>query len=434
VCLSLLAVASAAGATTVGQLFTPIDGCAANTIYLQTGVASGTGYTIPYDGVLTSWSYQVGNAAITGLKLKVASPASSGSRTIVGEATAGSQTPGAATSYPTRIPVKANDVIGIFFGGGGNCLTGTGISGDTMDYHTGDLSPGSSDTFSQLTGYKAPVSANLEPDADGDGYGDETQDSCPTDPTTHDACQADLSITKAADKVVAKAGDTITYTIGIKNNSAYNAAASVVVDDALPPNVKFVSAGGAIVCGPGVPGHVSCSMGDMAKGQSKTLTIVVKTGSAGTTGDTATVSSSTPDPNSSNNSASASTLVPLPPLVNLPKQSVTVGSNRIASVTFGCGSTAYLGCAGTLVDKTASKVLARVEAAKKKKILTVGSTTFTIQPGKTVKVRIKISKRALNLRKKTGKLKTIATSKSHDGLGQTVMKSAKVILKAKKKH
>ena len=32
------------------------------------------------------------------------------------------------------------------------------------------------------------LSADIEPDADHDGFGDETQDKCPTDATTHDAC------------------------------------------------------------------------------------------------------------------------------------------------------------------------------------------------------------------------------------------------------
>ena len=33
-----------------------------------------------------------------------------------------------------------------------------------------------------------PVFATVEPDADGDGYGDETQDQCPTQATTQGAC------------------------------------------------------------------------------------------------------------------------------------------------------------------------------------------------------------------------------------------------------
>jgi hypothetical protein len=69
----------------------PIDGCISSSLYVQTGVPSGNGYTIPSDGVIASWSYQVGNAAIIGFKLEVAGPESAGSRTTVGQAAAGAQ-------------------------------------------------------------------------------------------------------------------------------------------------------------------------------------------------------------------------------------------------------------------------------------------------------------------------------------------------------
>jgi hypothetical protein len=36
--------------------------------------------------------------------------------------------------------------------------------------------------------YRVSVSARLEPDLDGDDYGDETQDRCPMDATTHGSC------------------------------------------------------------------------------------------------------------------------------------------------------------------------------------------------------------------------------------------------------
>ena len=137
---------------------------------------------------MTSWSYQLGNAAITGLRLEIADPGSAGSHTIVGQAAAGSQTPGAVNSYPARIPVKAGDIIGIFGGGGGNCLLGTGMGGDAIDYHAGDLSPGASAMFTQLTGNRLPVKATVEADADHDGFGDETQDQCPGVPGPVNGC------------------------------------------------------------------------------------------------------------------------------------------------------------------------------------------------------------------------------------------------------
>ena len=45
---------------------------------------------------------------------------------------------------------------------------------------------GSNETANELL-----VAATIEPDADGDGFGDETQDQCPTQATTQGACDAD---------------------------------------------------------------------------------------------------------------------------------------------------------------------------------------------------------------------------------------------------
>ena len=39
-------------------------------------------------------------------------------------------------------------------------------------------------------GYEVTIQYTIEPDADHDGYGDETQDLCPTDATTHGPCPA----------------------------------------------------------------------------------------------------------------------------------------------------------------------------------------------------------------------------------------------------
>ncbi|HEY7631825.1 MAG TPA: hypothetical protein VH817_14040, partial [Thermoleophilaceae bacterium] len=42
-----------------------------------------------------------------------------------------------------------------------------------------DIAPPTFGSFTPGNGVKLPVTATLEPDADGDGYGDETQDKCP---------------------------------------------------------------------------------------------------------------------------------------------------------------------------------------------------------------------------------------------------------------
>jgi hypothetical protein len=180
-----LPAAPATAATTVGQLFTPVDGCGGPITAIQTGAASGASYTIPSPGVITSWTFQEGSAIVPGLKLKVGRSAGGTSYTIIGESVAGPQTSFAPNTYPARISVKANDQIGIFSGAvvsSGGCASNTGDSGDTYVVVTSDVSPNTTASFLSGFGTKFPVSAVVEPDVDQDGFGDETQDKCPTEP------------------------------------------------------------------------------------------------------------------------------------------------------------------------------------------------------------------------------------------------------------
>ena len=71
------------------------------------------------------------------------------------------------------------------------CAFGTGQPGDIMRYRLDDPPPGTNQPYpSAATGLRADVSASVEPDADRDGFGDETQDGCPTDASTQGACPA----------------------------------------------------------------------------------------------------------------------------------------------------------------------------------------------------------------------------------------------------
>jgi len=46
----------------------------------------------------------------------------------------------------------------------------------------------------QPPGFQLPVVATIEPDADGDGFGDETQDLCPQSAASHAACIAPIAL------------------------------------------------------------------------------------------------------------------------------------------------------------------------------------------------------------------------------------------------
>jgi uncharacterized repeat protein (TIGR01451 family) len=142
---------------------------------------------------------------------------------------------------------------------------------------------------------------------------------------------ADVAIEMVALPVV-KTGTNLTYLIGVVNKGP-NTADLVTVDDALPANTSFVSAGYAIesctmgtngrpICSISSPtlscGSVSgsCSIGALAAWASKNpigavvqITVKVDANAKTIITDTAVVSSANADPNLTNNTATWSTIV-----------------------------------------------------------------------------------------------------------------------------
>ncbi len=125
---------------------------------------------------------------------------------------------------------------------------------------------------------------------------------------------ADLALTLAhsTDNGALVPGQALTYTVTVTNTDASNTAAGVAITDTLPANVTFVSAASSIGSGSSATsagsvsesgGSVTDDLGNLAAGQTATLTIVVMPTQAGALSDSATVTSPTTDPNPANNSA-----------------------------------------------------------------------------------------------------------------------------------
>jgi hypothetical protein len=182
-----LAVAPSAGAATpVGTTFVPDSSCTANKTYVISGPVA---YEVPSDGVITSWSHQTAGMFVqSALKLKMARPAGGNSFTIVGDSERESTLPSQLNTFPTRIPVLAGDVMGLHTTDGVGFCAKTTIGYDLHELPNVDLPPGSTATFGTNTDYQFDIGATLEPDADRDGYGDETQDCAPADATKNTDC------------------------------------------------------------------------------------------------------------------------------------------------------------------------------------------------------------------------------------------------------
>ena len=184
---------SALGAVTVGQTFTPDVGFGGAGTWIQWG-SPGNTYTVPANGVITSWSFEAAAGTTPALKLKVVRSAGGSDYTTVGESRAETPLPSRLNTWPTRISVNQGDLIG------------HGYSGTTLGARDGaafntvelccddpvlDPPPGTTATYRiDSSNYQIDVAAVLEPDADHDGFGDESQDQCPTNANTQGPCPA----------------------------------------------------------------------------------------------------------------------------------------------------------------------------------------------------------------------------------------------------
>jgi len=186
IALAAALVPGAAAATEVGSDCVAEELTMGPFIMVGTEDAGGRQMSVPAAGIATSWTGRVApfGAEPTIGYMKVLRPIGTGQFRVVGESESTLVGPGQGP-FPARIPVQAGDRIGVY-GSEGVFYCLTGAMGDTIFSLNRNLAVGSTATFAaNAPGIQAAVSATIEPDADDDGYGDETQDKCPQSPAWH---------------------------------------------------------------------------------------------------------------------------------------------------------------------------------------------------------------------------------------------------------
>jgi hypothetical protein len=181
-------------------------------IFAYTAAGDPLPVTAPVGGILTKWRIEVASpgppkaAAVVMKTLRLTGPEN---LLVTGESS-GSIVAG-SNAFDARIPIQAGDHIGVF---GTDPEVGSPICTSTEENKLGifdpEVTPGSSSpTASGESEFRIPVVGTIEPDADNDGFGDESQDACPQSGATQAACPP---VTLSATKQVRKGSVLIVVT------------------------------------------------------------------------------------------------------------------------------------------------------------------------------------------------------------------------------
>jgi hypothetical protein len=189
--------ASAAGPVEFGNTCTPNlqlppVGSVVESVSLTTGVGN-----VPVPGVITSWKVKVVTddpvPAPTALRLQVWRPVLGLPNLYTLQGQSEPELPdGPEGTFATRVSVLPGDVIGLLASGGFGLMSYCGegeAEAARLAVLPGSTAPG--EAAAEIEGVERaelPVVVSIEPDLDHDGFGDLTQDFCPTDPSTQAAC------------------------------------------------------------------------------------------------------------------------------------------------------------------------------------------------------------------------------------------------------
>ena len=202
--------APAQGATTLGQTDPAAPAgyaCGSPTAYVQRAVAAGSpSYTVPAGGgVITSWSTQANANADKAAELKVfAATGTPGSYLVRGQEGPHILAAGVLNTFTAQVPVEAGYILGLYHSTVGTACEFDGVPFDTTSYIFAaipDPPVGSTYTTNMNdAGFRVNISAQLEPDADDDGFGDESQDKCVGTAGPFNGCPSSVALNKVKQK------------------------------------------------------------------------------------------------------------------------------------------------------------------------------------------------------------------------------------------
>ncbi|MEA2309950.1 MAG: hypothetical protein QOI65_2236 [Thermoleophilaceae bacterium] len=415
--LPAAAVAADLGSTDMSQ---PVTGeCPSYPCSVTDSVhADGTAETgSPIDGILTSVRLRYAGDGAAGV-VRVLRDAGGGSFLNVGPEIpiALPASIGDVASFEVRRPIAAGDRLAL---GADASFDGDSFLADGSPRECLRAGPHAVDDTTAYSSCAAEVvlQGTVEPDADADGYGDATQDGCPTDAVIHDGpCAADMELTAAAESESLTLFDPATFTFTVTNHGTSPAKAAglkVPVGDSAQLLSVTATAGR---CG-GVRA-VFCWLGTLPAGASATATVVLLPSNAGALSVRSTVSSTTPDPNAGDNYATARTTITDPFVgVGLAPQTAVVKRGR-ARIVHSCPVRTPRFCQGEVgVARAAPGPAKSASGGPATRGPRLGSARFQLQPGAASGIPVKLTKRARRLLEERGRINVVVTTKAVDGAG-----------------
>jgi ferredoxin len=179
--LALFGAGQAQAATTIGSdLSVPPQGnlhCNGGCTFVQRAIP-GRQVTSPIDGVVVRWRVKIGSGGTAQpVKLRLVRGSGAAS-TAVGSDPEALPAAAAIYTFDARLPIKSGDFIGL--DGWDSSMSARAAPGAATSDSWAVPQLGETETgrAPDSGAYEILINADIEPDADGDGFGDETQDNC----------------------------------------------------------------------------------------------------------------------------------------------------------------------------------------------------------------------------------------------------------------
>lgn len=156
---------------------------------LPAAATAAGGLTAPITGIVVRWRVR-SESAPAQLALRITRPVVDlpSSRTGAGTGPTVSPEPSATSTFPARLPIQAGDGVGVDVGATGDVPYRFRSSAEALGFKPPlEDDPNAEPAPAADSDRELMINADIEPDDDADGFGDESQDNCSAKPNSDQA-------------------------------------------------------------------------------------------------------------------------------------------------------------------------------------------------------------------------------------------------------